>query len=220
MSPLFTNVVDKLPPMCYTNSIGGIFMDISVSERTPRRPFTTKELTFTALMAVLIIICLWLSIPTGSVDFTLQTFAVLFSLSLLGGKNGTFSVLVYLLLGAVGLPVFAEFKGGIGALFGLTGGYILGFLLTALVYWLAELIPVKNTVLRIVRNVAALLVGLALCYLFGTLLFMHIYGLNGKSITFSAAISACVLPYILFDLGKLAAAVFLAERLRKHIKLK
>ena len=129
-------------------------------------------------------------------------------------------MLVYLLLGAVGLPVFAEFRGGIGALFGLTGGYILGFLLTAIVYWLAELIPVKNTVLRIVRNVTALLVGLALCYLFGTLWFMHIYGLNGKSITFSGAIAVCVLPYLLFDLGKLATAVFLAERLRKYVKLK
>ena len=151
-------------------------MENSVSRETPKkRAFTTKQLTFTALMAVLIIVCSWISVPTPwGIVFTLQTFAVFFSLVLLGGRCGTFSVLTFLLLGAVGLPVFSQFRGGISALFGLTGGYMLGFLFTTVIYWLAELIPAQGKA-RIVRNIAALLVGLAVCYLFGTLWFMHVY---------------------------------------------
>ena len=195
-------------------------MEKTASQKRTRRFFTTRELTFTALMAVLIIICSWINIPTPwGISFTLQTFAVFFSLALLGGKGGTFSVLVYLLLGLVGLPVFSQFKGGVGALFGLTGGYILGFVLTALIYWLAELIPAKGAA-RIVRNIAAMLVGLAACYVFGTLWFMHVYALDDKVISFKGALALCVVPYIAFDLVKLALAVLLGERLRKHINLK
>lgn len=80
-----------------------------------------------ALMAI----CAWISIPTA-VPFTLQTFAVFLVTGLLGLKCGTLSVLVYLLLGAVGLPVFTGFKGGIGALLGTTGGYLVGFVFIAL----------------------------------------------------------------------------------------
>ncbi|MDO4863855.1 MAG: biotin transporter BioY [Ruminococcus sp.] len=196
-------------------------MENTIAHEAPKkRLFTTRELTYTALMAVLIIVCSWISIPTPwNVSFTLQTFAVFFSLVLLGGKCGTFSVLTFLLLGAVGLPVFSGFKGGVSALFGLTGGYILGFLLTALIYWLAELIPAKGAA-RIVRNIAAMLVGLAACYLFGTLWFMHVYAIDDKVITFSGALALCVVPYLAFDLAKLALAVILGESLRKLIKVK
>ena len=193
-------------------------MENSVSRETPKkRAFTTKQLTFTALMAVLIIVCSWISVPTPwGIVFTLQTFAVFFSLVLLGGRCGTFSVLTFLLLGAVGLPVFSQFRGGISALFGLTGGYMLGFLFTTVIYWLAELIPAQGKA-RIVRNIAALLVGLAVCYLFGTLWFMHVYTADGNAVTFGAALMMCVVPYVAVDLLKLAAAVLLGERLRKLI---
>ena len=97
----------------------------------------TQELARAALFAALIAICSWISIPTA-VPFTLQTFAVFLALGVLGGKLGTLSVAVYLLLGAVGLPVFAGFQGGLGALLGATGGYLAGFLLTALTVWGAE----------------------------------------------------------------------------------
>ena len=83
----------------------------------------TRELARAALFAALIAICSWISIPTA-VPFTLQTFAVFLALGVLGGKLGTLSVAVYLLLGAVGLPVFAGFQGGLGALLGATGGYL------------------------------------------------------------------------------------------------
>ena len=94
----------------------------------------TKDLALCALFAALIAVCAWISIP-ATVPFTLQTFAIFAALGLLGGKRGTVAVAVYLLLGAIGVPVFAGFQGGIGALLGTTGGYLLGFLLTALIVW-------------------------------------------------------------------------------------
>lgn len=94
----------------------------------------TRELAYTGILAALIAVCSWISIPTA-VPFTLQTFAVFLTLGLLGGRLGTLAVTVYLLLGAVGLPVFAGFHGGLGAFLGATGGYLVGFLFTALTMW-------------------------------------------------------------------------------------
>ena len=81
----------------------------------------TYDLAYIAIFAVLIAICSWISIP-ATVPFTLQTFGVFIAAGVLGGKRGTLSVLVFILLGAVGIPVFANFSGGIGVLAGPTGG--------------------------------------------------------------------------------------------------
>ena len=101
------------------------------------RQFRVVDLTYMAVCAALIAICAWITVP-AAVPFTLQTFAVFCVLGLLGGKRGTVAILVYILLGAVGLPVFSGFNGGIGALLGTTGGYILGFIFIGLIYWAAE----------------------------------------------------------------------------------
>ena len=85
----------------------------------------TRDMALCALFAALLAVCAWLVIPIGDVPFTLQTFGVFAALGLLGGKRGTIAIAVYLLLGAVGAPVFAGFKGGPGALFGATGGCLL-----------------------------------------------------------------------------------------------
>ena len=85
---------------------------------------TTRDMVYCAMFAVLIAVCSWISIP-ATVPFTLQTFGIFVTVGILGGKRGSVSVLIYLLLGAVGIPVFAGFKGGIGALLGTTGGYII-----------------------------------------------------------------------------------------------
>ena len=95
----------------------------------------TLDLAYMALGAVVIAVCSWISIP-AAVPFTMQTFAVFFVLLFLGGRRGTGSILVYVLLGAVGMPVFAQFTSGLGVLLGSTGGYIAGFILTGLIYWL------------------------------------------------------------------------------------
>ena len=94
-----------------------------------------RSLCQIALFAAIIAVCSQIQIPL-TVPFTMQTFAVFSALAILGGKNGTISILIYIALGAIGIPVFAGFSGGIGVLFGTTGGYILGFLFSGLLYWL------------------------------------------------------------------------------------
>ncbi len=175
--------------------------------------FRTRDLCYMALMAVLIAVCSWVTVPSV-VPFTLQTFAVFCALELLGGARGTTSVLVYLLLGAAGLPVFHGFTGGLGVLLGTTGGYLLGFLLTGLVYWLFERFG-RSLWLR----VAALLLGLALCYAFGTLWFMTVYARASGAISLMTALGWCVFPFLLPDGVKLALALLLAARLKPLLKL-
>ena len=136
------------------------------------------DLAYIAMGASLIAICSWISIPT-TVPFTLQTFAVFFVLLLLGGERGTLAALVYVLLGAVGVPVFSGFSGGIGVLLGNTGGYILGFLFVGLIYMLFMKIFKKNIYIKI----AALVLGLLVCYVFGTAWFMYVYMQNTGEIT-------------------------------------
>lgn len=175
---------------------------------------TTKELVFTALMAVIIAVCSWISIPT-TVPFTLQTFGVFMAVGLLGGKKGTISVLVYILLGAVGVPVFAGFSGGIGVLFGTTGGYIVGFLLSGLVYWaitaaFGEKLPVM---------IIAMALGLIVCYAFGTVWFMIVYAKNTEAIGLMTALGWCVFPFIIPDCIKIALAIVLTKQLKKYVKL-
>ena len=193
-------------------------MDNSSTASRSKKFFTTKELVFTALMSVLIAVGAWISIP-AEVPFTLQTFAVFSALALLGGKKGFFAVLVYILLGAVGIPVFQGFTGGIGSLFGMTGGYILGFLCIAGIYWLAELIPLKNSIAVTVRNIIAMLIGLAVCYAFGTAWFMHIYAEKVDSITLIEALKMCVLPFVFIDIVKLAAAFAYTTPIKKYVRL-
>ena len=175
--------------------------------------FRTKDLCYMALMAVLIAVCSWISVQTV-VPFTLQTFAVFCALELLGGARGTVAVAVYLLLGAAGVPVFAGFTGGLGILLGSTGGYLLGFLLTGLVYWLFERLG-RSLWLR----VAALLLGLALCYAFGTLWFVEVYSRTNGPLSAMTALTWCVLPFLLPDGLKLVLALLLSARLRPLLKL-
>ena len=100
--------------------------------------FRTLDLVYIALFAVLMAVCAWISTPKTpiSVPFTLQTFAMFAALTTLGGRRGLWAVVVYLLMGLVGLPVFTGFQGGPGVLLGTTGGYIIGFIGSALIYWL------------------------------------------------------------------------------------
>ena len=179
-----------------------------------RSRITTRDMTYIGLFAVVIAVCSWLSIP-ATVPFTLQTFAVFAAVGILGGKRGTLAVLVYLLLGAVGVPVFAGFSGGVGVLFGSTGGYIAGFLLSALVMWLMEkTLGRKTWVLAL-----SMVIGLIVCYFFGTLWFKFIYARETGPIGIMTALGWCVIPYIIPDLLKIALALVLSKRLRKAIHL-
>ena len=174
--------------------------------------FTVKELCYTALGAALMAICAWISIP-AQVPFTLQTFAVFFITGLLGLKCGTASVIVYLLLGAVGLPVFAGFKGGLGSLVGVTGGYLLGFVFSALAVGLITKFFGRSLPVLVLAMVA----GLALCYAFGSAWFQVLYIQSKGPITTGAVLSMCVIPYLLPDAIKIALAALLVRQVQGHI---
>ncbi len=184
-------------------------------EKTTQPKFRTVDMAYIALFAVMIAVCSWISIP-ATVPFTLQTFGVFLAVGVLGGKRGTLAVLVYLLLGMVGLPVFAGFSGGMGCLLGSTGGYIVGFLFSALVMWAMErLLGKKPWVLAL-----SMVLGLIVCYAFGTVWFMQVYAKTTGAIGLWTALGWCVFPYILPDLVKIVLAMVLCKRLAAAIRLR
>lgn len=177
--------------------------------------FKVLDMVYIAIGAVLIVICSWINIPTA-VPFTLQTFAVFFILMLLGGERGTISILIYILLGAIGVPVFAGFSGGIGILLGNTGGYILGFVFIGLIYTLFTRVFKKKSIFI---KIAALVIGLAICYAFGTIWFMHVYLRDSGEVGLLAVLGWCVFPFIIPDLIKMALAVVIAKRIEPVLRL-
>lgn len=176
----------------------------------------TRDLTLTAAFTGLMAVCAWISVPLPApfVQFTMQTFALFAALLTLGGKRGTCAVTAYLLLGAVGAPVFSNFRGGLGVLLGTTGGYILGFFLTALLYWLltarlGESLPVK---------LAAGVLGMITYYVFGTAWYLILYAMAGSPMGWMAALGYCVFPFVVPDLVKLALAALLSRRVGKYVR--
>lgn len=172
-----------------------------------------RNAAYAAMFAALLAVCSWITVP-GTVPFTMQTFGVFCALLLLGGKLGTCSILLFILLGALGAPVFSGFRGGIGVLAGTTGGYIAGFLFTGLIFWAAVKLCGNSTAVK----TAALAVGLAACYAFGTAWYVFLYTKSTAEITFSAALLKCVVPFIIPDCAKLALALWIAPLLRRHIR--
>ena len=127
-----------------------------------------NQLVYAALMATLISVCAWITVPIGPVPFTLQTFGVFCALCTLGGAWGTVSVLVYLGLGLIGLPVFSGFTGGVGKLAGPTGGYLIGFIFAALAFWGVTALFGTGPL----PSLLGMALGNFLCYAFGTAWFM------------------------------------------------
>lgn len=178
--------------------------------RATKKP---RDMAYVAFFAVLIAVCSWISIPTV-VPFTMQTFAVFLAVGLLGGRRGTLAVLVYLLMGAVGLPVFSNFTGGLGCLLNVTGGYLVGFLIGAAVCWAFEAAFGRKTW----SLVLSMVIGLIACYAFGTVWFMVVYARTTASVGLGTALVMCVLPYIMPDLIKLSLALLLIRRLSFLVK--
>ena len=172
----------------------------------------TYDMVYIGVFAVLMTICSWISIPTV-IPVTLQTFAVFLAVAVLGGKRGTMAVVVYVLLGVVGIPVFSGFTGGIGMLMGNTGGYILGFIFSTLVIWAIEKLFGRKTWIMAVSMV----LGLAVCYLFGTIWFMVVYAKSAGAIGFTTVLSWCVLPFIVPDLVKIGLALVVSRRLSRAV---
>ena len=173
-----------------------------------RSVFTVREMVFTAICAALICILAPRSVPVGAIPISLGTFAIYFSAALLGGKRGTVAVIVYIMLGMVGLPVFTAMRGGVAVLFGATGGYIIGYIPLAL---LTGVFSDMKSKLHWTMPLGMVLGTVAL-YTFGTAWYMIMSGS-----TLAAALLACVVPFLAFDAVKMVLATLLAVVLRARL---
>lgn len=174
-----------------------------------------RSITYCGLFIALITVCSWISIPTA-VPFTLQTFGVFAAVGILGGKLGTIAVIGYVILGAIGVPVFSGFSGGVGVIAGTTGGYIVGFIFAALAMWLVEKILGRKPWVLILSMIA----GLIVCYAFGTAWFMIVYTAKTGTVGLGAVLSWCVVPFIIPDAVKIACAAIITEKAGKYIYAK
>ena len=170
----------------------------------------TRGLVFCALFSALIAVLSQLQLPIGPVPVSLATLGVMLCGLLLGWRFGALAVGAYILLGAVGVPVFAGFQGGAGRLLGPTGGYIAGYLFCAVLAGLNLPCLQENFFGRC----ALLALGTAFCYGLGTAWFMY---MSGR--TLSESLSLCVIPFLPGDAAKIALAAFLTQRLRKSFSL-
>ena len=171
-----------------------------------------QRLTLAAVFTGVIILTAWISIP-APIPFTLQALGIYLCCGVLGGKVATLSTAAYVVLGAVGLPVLSGFQGGLGAIFGATGGFIMGFLLIPLCVWAVEKTPAKKHSLII-----GAAVGTTLCNILGMLWYSLVY-MKG-TVGLVAAFTICVLPYIIPDTAKLIVAHLISKNMNKIIKTK
>ena len=165
-----------------------------------------RKMVLCSLFAALTGVCAWISVPLPPVGFTLQTFGILLTLGLLGGKWGTVSIGLYLLLGLAGMPVFAGFRGGAMALLDASGGFLWGFLLGGLGYQMVQ---------RLGRIPGFVLCQL-ICYFCGCFWFSLWMGAESMG----PVVMTCVVPFLIPDLMKLWLADYLTGRLEKRLSIK
>ena len=174
------------------------------------------DVTIIAISAALITVCSWISIPVGPVPVTLQTLAILAVLLTIGGRRGTLAITVYLALGAIGVPVFAGFKGGPAAFLGPTGGFLAGFVAASLVFWLLEQLVFKKLMTtktkRLVFGIVNALVFEVVLYIVGIIWFMTVYAAQTGPVGLGTVLGWCVVPFIIPDLIKIVAAAVIGSR--------
>ena len=194
------------------------------SSETPnkKRRSAAYDITVVAISAALIAVCSWISIPVGPVPFTLQTLAVLAVLLTTGGRRGTLAIVIYLALGLVGVPVFSGFKGGPAAFAGPTGGFLIGFAAAALVFWLLEklvfarLMTTKTR--RFVFGIVSSVIFELVMYAIGVIWFMTVYAAQTGPVGLVTVLGWCVLPFIIPDLVKIAAASVIGSRAGRFVR--
>ncbi len=170
---------------------------------------SVKTMTMCAIMAALMCILGPMSIPIGAVPISFTNLVIYLTVYLLGAKKGCISYLIYLLLGIAGLPVFSSYGSGIAKVAGPTGGYLIGFILLALISG----IVMEKTNRNIVWSYLGMVVGTAVAYLFGTVWFVI-----QAQCTITYALSVCVTPFIPFDLIKMVIAIVLGRAIFAALK--
>ena len=164
----------------------------------------TRKFAACALCTAVICVLAPVSIPVGVIPVSLATFAILFSALLLGPKWGTVSTAVYLMIGMIGIPVFAGYTAGVAKLAGPTGGYLIGYIpmaaISGKVYFTYGKTR-KSVRKKILALLAAASIGTIVLYMLGTIWFCFESGSS-----FSAALGVCVIPFLPGDAIKTAAA--------------
>lgn len=166
----------------------------------------TKQMVLIALMTAVTCVLGPLSIPLpfSPVPISLTNFAIFLAVFVLGMKNATISFIVYLLLGAVGVPVFSSFRGGLAILAGPTGGYLIGFIFLALIMGFA----LEHYDRKLVPTIIGMVLGMIVCYAFGTVWLAKLLGLS-----FVKGLIMGVIPYLPGDAVKIIIAVIVGPKL-------
>ena len=169
----------------------------------------TKSMTRIAVVTAVLCILGPLSLPVGPVPISLATLAVLLGAYVLGPWQGAASVLLYLFMGAIGIPVFSGFQGGFAKIAGPTGGYLLGYFLLALIagWFIYKFYDI------IWLQFVGMCLGTLVLYAFGTLWLSHVAGM-----TFMEALGAGVLPFIAGDIIKMVIAIVLGRAVNSRLK--
>lgn len=181
--------------------------DLVISEDSTRRS-RTYHLATAGLIAALLCASAWVAIPVGAVPVTLQVFVVLLAALLLPPLWAGGAVAAYLVLGAIGVPVFSAGQGGLGVIAGPTGGYLVGFAIGAVVGALVRRLTQKAG--DRMADVLAVISAIAVIHAIGTWRLAAVAHISAQ-----AAIAAGVLPFIAIDLVKAAAAVIAATTIRR-----
>ncbi len=166
------------------------------------------ELTTCAIFSALMCIFGPLAVPIGPVPVSLTNLVIYLAVFLLATKGTTLAFVIYLLLGAVGLPVFSGYSGGLGKLSGPTGGYLIGFIFLAIISGIAFEKSKGNLIITAIGMVLGTLV----TYTFGTAWFIF-----QAKCTLPYALGICVTPFIPFDLGKIVIACIVGQTIRKAL---
>ena len=184
---------------------------MNLSNSTETSKVNTRQMALTGLLAAMICIFgpLSLPLPVSPVPVTLATYAIYFTIYVAGARRSTISVLIYLLIGLVGLPVFSSFGSGPAKLFGPTGGYLIGYLFMTVISGFVIDRWGKN----VVFSFLGMLLGTAALYLVGTLWLGYQMGLR-----FSVALAQGVIPYIPGDVVKMVLAVITGSQVRKRLQ--
>ena len=168
------------------------------------------DVTAIALFSALISVCSLIQVPLGPVPFTLQTFAVFLCIYILGIFKSAAAVAIYIILGLIGVPVFAGFRSGPAAIFGPTGGFLIGFILSC---FLSGFL-LRRTGGKAVIDILSLSAGLVLIYVCGTLWFLFVYSGSRPEGGLIGALSLTVFPFIIPDTVKIIISVIVGKRLK------
>lgn len=166
----------------------------------------TKQMVLIALMTAVTCVLGPLSIPLpfSPVPISLTNFAIFLAIFVLGMKSGTISFIIYLLLGAIGVPVFSSFRGGLQVLAGPTGGYLIGFIFLALIMGFA----LEHFDRKLVPTIIGMIIGMAVCYAFGTVWLAKLL-----SLSFKEGLMMGVIPYLPGDAAKIIIAAIVEPKL-------